>query len=54
MLKEMGKERKRKTEKVTCPVCNLKTELIEENIEHIEGIRFIMCDNCGIDIILKR
>ena len=54
VMKNDGRERKRKIEKVICPICGFKTELIEENIEHIEEIRYIMCDHCGNDIILKR
>ena len=53
-MKNDGRSRKRKTETVECQICHEKIELLEENIEHIEGIRFIQCENCGNDIILRK
>lgn len=50
-MKELG--RKKKYKKVKCSACGSNIDLIDECIEHINNVKFIICDKCGNEEILK-
>jgi DNA-directed RNA polymerase subunit RPC12/RpoP len=50
LLKDAGRTRKIKF--IKCD-CKNKVELIEEDIIKINGIKYITCPFCGVDILLK-
>ena len=53
-LKFRGNKRARKDVVIECPTCQYKIIITEENTEHIEGIRYVICDQCGSDVILRK
>ena len=50
-LKNEGKKKKYKH--IKCSVCNENINLIDEDIEHINNVKFIICSKCGNEEILK-
>lgn len=46
--------RKKPIKEVKCKKCGKKIELIQEEIETINGRRSIWCTNCDTENVLKR
>jgi len=51
-LKNAGNSRKRKNF-LKCESCKEKFEISENDIEKIEGYKYIICPCCGENILLK-
>ena len=51
-LVDMG--RKKKEKHIKCKKCNSKIDLVQEEIETIDGHRSIWCPKCGTENVLKR
>jgi DNA-directed RNA polymerase subunit RPC12/RpoP len=51
-LPNEGKHKKIKY--IKCNNCKSRVPLIEENIIHIANLKYIVCDQCGEQIILHK
>lgn len=50
-LKNLGRSKKFK--KIKCPKCGTNNDIIPEEVEEIQKVRYIYCRVCGEEIIIK-
>lgn len=50
-VKNLGRTKKYKH--IKCSVCGCRIELIDEDIEHVNNVKFIICPRCGNENLIK-